>query len=298
MASARREACEALGWRYFRLNWNPKSWSSEPDATLRKPAITWAEGRSELYRAARDEATQYFIFIDDDIVFTLPGQDPARLTGSRTHPNTQLVALSRLARLLERYPVMTGTVFSPTDWGHRNLHAGEIKRIPEVFPIMCHDLQVQIFERSVAEKSFPLPIPGSGASAWHIQFLANALWPQNQLCLASVWAHNTASRPHADSLLPSFNDKEALLAKITPAINSASWDNWCRSDFQTDYGPHENAQLRTTAAATQRPMNWEPTWDALFHRSSIGGHFTQPSRQGMTAFCRSTLKRILRSFRP
>lgn len=57
---------------FFHLNWR---YEDDPDATVTAPGVLWSEGRSILFETVA-RTYDYYMFIDDDIVFHKEGDKP------------------------------------------------------------------------------------------------------------------------------------------------------------------------------------------------------------------------------
>jgi len=248
LTRVRRAACSRVGWGFHRLNWNQATWLNEHEATIRQANVTWSEGRSRLYESASPDDYDYYVFIDDDISFHKRYSNRCTAVKSifgnsyakAPDVSETAEALHEIERLLVDYRPITGTVFSPTDWGHKWARRPEkLGRDRETFPVACHDLQVQIFRRDVARLAFPSPLSGSGGSMWFAQFAGFIGWPKSQLCLTSLEARNNRHLEHHDRDLSQFRSPYQIHSQLAPLVRNSSWAYWKPGILQGEGYGHE-----------------------------------------------------------
>ena len=164
---------------FYRLNWRTEN---DPYAFITRKNITWSEGRSFLYESV-PKNYDYYIFIDDDIVFNSDGEDIA----------------STIQELLIEYKPLTGTFFNWESWGFKGHLNREVTLAKKAFPISGYDQQVQIFSKSFADVMFPVPYHGARRSMWYSQWACHKLFPFKQLCLTKIQVKGIRSSKQAST---------------------------------------------------------------------------------------------------
>lgn len=179
---------------FYRLNWAGKN---DPDADIIAQNLTWSEGRSLLYEIVPKDF-EYYIFIDDDIVFS---------------SDNKCSVADQIFELLIKYKPIAGTFLDFDSWAFSWLKPGELNDQVQgpSFPICGFDLQAHFFHKSLADLVFPVPFHGSGKSMWYAQWICATLYPRKQICLTGVTVSNTRHDSHQDLNHEQFGEPDKLV---------------------------------------------------------------------------------------
>jgi hypothetical protein len=159
---------KAEGVAFFRYNWL----HGEDDplanvfATGKK---SWSKGRECLYDAAVTGGFDYYMFVDDDLVFDVGTRDAIKVI------KAELSALN---------PAVL-TVASST-WQERFL-----QRYSDTVRLFATDLQLQAIKADLAAKSFPALFDGGWGTLWYPMFMANKRGGGGVVNVRSITIHNT-----------------------------------------------------------------------------------------------------------
>lgn len=159
---------------FYKLNWKTEK---DPYSDFYFKNVWWSEGRSLLYDCV-PKNYEYYIFIDDDIVFE--------------NENVRNLIYEKL----NEYNPLTGTFYQKGTWLLNSYE--QHKKIKDTFPIYGFDLCVFILHKSVLENLFPIPYHGSGRTMWYIQYIISELYPGKQLCFSDIIVRNDRHEIHED----------------------------------------------------------------------------------------------------
>lgn len=151
--SALLSALSARSIDYYRFNW--KIGLNDPSSNVAhttKSSVSWSKGRELLYFSASKYSYDYYIFVDDDIVFDRPYED----------------AISEILETLFKYRPSVLTVRS-NSWQER-LVRDKKEAVVAVFVV---DLQFQCLSSSVAAFSFPARFDGGWGTLWYPMIFFN-----------------------------------------------------------------------------------------------------------------------------
>ncbi len=239
---------------YRRLNWRH---TDDPDADLTAPGVVWSEGRSLLYESVRD-AYDYYLFMDDDIVFEHDGHDLVNI----------------IVELLDDYNPFSASFYCQKLWGHNPISPEMNKRKP-AYPFLCVDLQLTIYSRQLASIVFPVPFHGSDCCMWYAFWLANKINPGKQVCFSGVTVRNTRSVPHGNQEIRS--TREALVKLFNRLTNDHSFD-WtipqCKeknrllfeSDIDSSTGCIDHSRLNDLVNWNHHYLKFRAAKRNLFHK--------------------------------
>jgi hypothetical protein len=156
------------GIDFYRLNWrdcsNDKYCNVIPDSKC-----SWSKGRELLYDASSCQNYDYYIFVDDDIIFNVELEE----------------AFNGIKSTLSSLNPAILTIASQT-W-----HESYIRSTKAVVPIFLTDLQLQIMRADVARRSFPVKFDGGWGTLWYPVLEANKTNPGSVLSLRNIMITNT-----------------------------------------------------------------------------------------------------------
>lgn len=180
---------------FYRLNW---FCDDDPNAAFSAPGVCWSEGRSLLYEKVPKQY-DYYVFIDDDIVFDAP--DGAHVP-------------TLMRDFFDEYKPLAGSFYCPDSWSHRphprpslarrigarlvgkraGIPSQPFDRAPH--PMYSYDLELQFYSASFADAVLPVPFHGSDRTMHYTHFICATQYPLKQLCFYGVQIRNTRSDPH------------------------------------------------------------------------------------------------------
>ena len=187
---------------FYRLNWKT---GKDHIADVYAPGTVWSEGRSLLFEHV-PKNYDYYIFIDDDAVFSTESTD----------------GIAReIKRILGIYCPLSGTFLISSQRGawflnyrlDRSLYADK-----DAFMIAGFDLCVHIFHRSFAEAMFPVIYHGSGKCMWYAQWVCHTLFPKKQLCFTTVTYNNSRSVQHEDATKPAYTPPQEVVRRFNQSV--------------------------------------------------------------------------------
>jgi len=168
---------------FYRLNW---FCDDDPNAAFSAPGVCWSEGRSLLYEKVPKQY-DYYVFIDDDIVFDAP--DGAHVP-------------TLMRDFFDEYKPLAGSFYCPDSWSHRphprpslarrigarlvgkraGIPSQPFDRAPH--PMYSYDLELQFYSASFADAVLPVPFHGSDRTMHYTHFICATQYPLKQLCLS------------------------------------------------------------------------------------------------------------------
>lgn len=221
-----------------------------------------------MFAEAQRADFDYFIFIDDDVRLARPKRKFKRLHVLLGQPR-QLPMLRTLVKELATYLPLQATVYSPTDWAH-SWDRGRlfVEAGSRPFRIAGHDLQVDIFHKTVASLAYPAPVAGSGGSMFFAHFVGAQKWPEKQIVIKKIWAYNEEQRPHGDSSLPQF--EQNIVSKSRSAVKPSFQDTWVEScgDLPHIIARNKGA-FKGEVAAGEPNYTVEELWYEVIDRGGI-----------------------------
>ena len=166
--TALTSALKAEDVTYFRYNW--KHGREDPFANVfSSEKRSWSKGRESLYDAASPAEFDYYMFVDDDLVFDGGTREAIRTI------KQELLALN---------PSIL-TVASST-WQEDYL-----QRYGKTVSIFATDLQLQVIKADLAAISFPAVFDGGWGTLWYPMFQANKTSPGSVVNMRSLKIRNT-----------------------------------------------------------------------------------------------------------
>jgi hypothetical protein len=165
-------ALAAEGIDFYRFNW--RHGRDDPLANVfYDQQLSWSLGRSLLFKQARRETYDYYIFADDDVVFI----------------DDELRSLRLLKALLAKHQPLTACLASD------NWHSALKRRIPKTLRRAVHsyllaDLEVQILSSFIAEQTFPCAFDGGWQTLWYPNVCVALHAPSRQLEFSEISIRN------------------------------------------------------------------------------------------------------------
>jgi hypothetical protein len=175
---------------FYRLNWFEEGDSL---ANFTKIGLCCSEGRAYLFDKVKNDGYDYYLFLDDDIIF-----------------NDENIT-SKITNYFLEYKPLIGTFL--TDKWHMNWAKDKQKKIKKkaVFPIACYDMCVQFFKREFAELMFPPVIHGAHRAFWYASFICFKLYPKKQQLHSQIEFKNSRNSKQVFKNKENFHGQKKIM---------------------------------------------------------------------------------------
>lgn len=187
---------------FYKLNWKHLD---DTDALVCKQNICWSEGRSLLYSHV-PKNYEYYIFIDDDIIFK--------------NTTDKLSVSEKIRDMLDYYKPLAGCFNGKHKNGTPEWHLSKIPRKTGAFPIMGYDLNTNIFHHSFAAVMFPIIYHGSGRCMWYSAYICHKLYPGKNICITDISTKNARHEDNESFGLEHFIKPDVITQKFAANLKN------------------------------------------------------------------------------
>lgn len=195
---------------FYRLNWFD---DTDSYANFHQKNITVSEGRSLLYEKVK-EKYEYYIQIDDDVIFESNGSNVAE----------------KIRDFLIEYNPLIATCYNSNNdgWHHSDIIKKRINdEKKEVFCINTHDMACLILHKTIASLIYPITYHGSYCSQWYISYLGTILCPNKIMTFTGVKYSNSNHIIHQDNKNPQHGSAESCMNNFSKnLILNTDFDKW------------------------------------------------------------------------